>query len=296
VRAALTFVLLAALALAVPLAPLAAPAAVEFPADGFAPGWKRSSPVETYAPTALYNVIDGGAELFLEMGFTDLRIQKYAGDEAEIAVEDYHMQGAAAALGIYLLKCGRESPLAGIVDRNSGDSFQLALLKSDHFIFINNFGGRRELLPVMAELARRLGAAIPAGEAVRELDVLPAVDRVPGSELLLRGPYSLQAVFTLGDGDVLMLAGRRFAAAAAYRDGAGAGHALIVAPYEDAAAAGLAFANLRRNLDPYLKVLETGDGYIVFQDFQNLYGMAERRDRRIEVRVKMARRPSRPAP
>jgi GGDEF domain-containing protein len=299
----LNVVLLVALALAVPLAPLAvplaplaAPAATEFPADGFVPGWKRSGPVETYAPTALFNVIDGGAELFLEMGFVDLRIQKYAGAGAEIVVEDYRMQNAAAALGIYLLKCGRETPLAGIVDRNSGDRFQLALLKNDHFFFINNFSGRQELLPVLAELARRLGAAIPAGEAVRELDVLPAVDRVPGSELLLRGPYSLQAVFTLGEGDVLMLAGRRFAAAAAYLDKGGAGHTLIVAPYEDAAAASLAFANLRRDLDPYLKVLEAGDDDIVFQDFQNLFGMAERRDQRITVRVKMAQRPSRQLP
>ncbi|MCU0277113.1 MAG: hypothetical protein MUF02_09760 [Acidobacteria bacterium] len=284
------FSLLAVLACALPLA------AVEFPANGFVPGWKRSGPMETYAPTALYNVIDGGAELFLEMGFVDLRIQKYTGGGVEIAVEAYRMENAAAALGIYLLKCGRETPLAGIADRNSGDSFQLALLRSDHFIFINNFSGRRELLPVMSELARQLGAVIPAGEAVRELDVLPVAGRMPGSELLLRGPYSLQAVYTLGDGDVLMLGGRRFAAAASYLDGTGAGHTLIVAPYEDVAAAALAFANLRRSLDPYLEVLEEAGDHFVFKDFQNLFGMAERRDQRIEVRVKMAQRPSRRLP
>ena len=44
---------------------------------------------------------------------------------------------------------------------------------------------------------------------------------MPGSGLLLRGPYSLQAVYTLGDDDVLLLAGRIFAAAAAYRDESG---------------------------------------------------------------------------
>ena len=284
-RAPWIFSLLAVLACAVPLA------AVEFPANGFVPGWKRSGPMETYAPTALYNVIDGGAELFLEMGFVDLRVQKYTGGGVEIAVEAYRMENAAAALGIYLLKCGRETPLAGIADRNSGDSFQLALLRSDHFIFINNFSGRRELLPVMSELARQLGAVIPAGEAVRELDVLPVAGRMPGSELLLRGPYSLQAVYTLGDGDVLMLGGRRFATAASYLDGTGAGHTLIVAPYGDVAAAALAFANLRRSLDPYLEVLEEAGDHFVFKDFQNLFGMAERRDQRIEVRVKMAQRP-----
>ena len=293
-RAALLISLLAALALAVPLAPLAAPATIEFPADGFFPGWDRAGAPETYSPSALYNVIDGGAELFLEMGFVELRIQTYANAGAEIAVEDYRMENAAAALGIYLLKCSRETPLAEIVARNSGDRFQFALLRNDHFIFINNFSGREDLLPVMTALAQRLVAAIPAGEAVRELDILPQTDQVPGSGLLLRGPYSLQALYTLGDGDVLQLNGRIFAAAAVYGTGAGPGHTLIVASYADAVAAASAFANLRRNLDPYHKVLEAGDDFFVFQDFQNLFGVATVRDRRIEVRVKLAQRPPRP--
>jgi predicted xylose isomerase-like sugar epimerase len=67
-----------------------------------------------------------------------------------------------------------------------------------------------------------------------------------------------------------------------------------VAPYADAVAAASAFANLRRNLDPYHKVLEAGDDFFVFQDFQNLFGVATVRDRRIEVRVKLAQRPPRP--
>jgi hypothetical protein len=285
VRTRTLLVLLAALALCAPLA------AVEFPADGFATGWKRSGPVETYGPAALYNVIDGGAELFLEMGFVDLCIQKYEGAGAEIAVEAYCMESAAAALGIYLLKCSRETPMAGIDARNSGDRFQFALLKNNYFIFINNFSGREELLPVMTALAQRVVADIPAGEPVREFDILPAADQVPGSSLLLRGPYSLQAVYTLGEGDVLLLAGRLFAAAAVYRDGAGSSHTLIVAPYADAAGSARAFANLRRNLDPYHKVLEAGDDFFVFQDFQNLFGRAELRGQRIMIRVKLARRP-----
>ncbi len=269
------------------------PGALEFPADGFSPGWKRSGPVETYAPTALYNVIDGGAELFLEMGFADLRIQKYAGAGAEIAVEAYRMENAAAALGIYLLKCGRETPLAGIDARNSGDHFQVALLKGNYFVFINNFSGRAELLPVMTALARAVVSAIPPGAAVEELGILPARDMVPGSSLLLRGPYSLQAVYTLGDGDILQLEGKRFAAAADYRDPSGVSHTLIVAPYEDEAKAAGAFENLRHNLDPYHRLLAAGENDFVFKDFQGLFGRAEWSGRRIEIRVKLAEQPAR---
>jgi hypothetical protein len=287
VRTRTLFALLAFLALCAPLA------AVDFPADNFSPGWKRSGPVETFGPAALYNVIDGGAELFLEMGFTDLRIQKYEGAGAEIAIEAYRMESAAAALGIYLLKCSRETPVAEIGCRNSGERFQFAVLKNNYFIFINNFSGREELLPVMTALARQLSSSIPPGEPVRELDILPAADQVPGSGLLLRGPYSLQAVYTLGDGDILLLAGSVFAAAAVYRDGADRSYTLIVAPYPDNASASRAFANLRRNLDSYHKVLEAGGDFFVFRDFQNLFGLAEVRGQRIEIRVKLALPPPR---
>jgi hypothetical protein len=285
VKIPLLFALMTVMSLSVPLA------AVNFPDDGFASGWKRSGKVETYGPAALYNVIDGGAELFLEMGFHDLQVQKYRGAGAEMAVEAYRMESPAAALGIYLLKCSRETPVPGIDERHSGDRFQVALLKGNYFIFVNNFSGRADLLPVMTTLARRIATAIPPGEPVRELDILPAANQVPGSGLLLRGPYSLQAVFTLGDGDVLQLNGQTFAAAAVYREAAGPGHTLIIAPYADAALAHAAFTNLRLHLDPYLQIQDAGENFIVFKDFQNLFGRAELRGQRIMIRVKMERKP-----
>lgn len=285
-------ILLLSALLAVLVLPLAA---MEFPADGFSPGWKRAGPLETYGPAALYNVIDGGAELFLEMGFVDLLVQKYAGFGSEIAVEAYRMENAAAALGIYLLKCSRETPLPGIGERHSGDRFQIVLLKNNYFIQINSFSGREDLLPVMTVLAKQVTASIPPGVPVHELDILPAENQVPGTALLLRGPYSLQTVYTLGDGDVLLLKGKIFAAAAVYREASGPSYTMIVAPYTDAAMARTAFTNLRRNLDAYLQVLGAGADFFIFKDFQNLFGRAQIREKKIVILVKSARQPdSRP--
>jgi hypothetical protein len=265
--------------------------ALDFPGDDFYSGWQRLGACAKYDPAGLYNVIDGGAELFLEMGFVELQVQKYAFSGSEIAVEAYHMENQAAALGMYLLKCSKETPLPGIADRHSGDRFQIALLKNNYFIFINNFGGREDLLPVMTTLARQIGAAIPAGAAVRELDILPAENQVPGSALLLRGPYSLQSVYTLGMGDILQLEGKIFAAAAVYREASGASYTMIVAPYADAALARAAFANLRQNFDPYHQVLGAGADFFVFKDFQNYFGRAEIRENRIVILIKLSQQP-----
>ena len=265
--------------------------ALNFPADNFYSGWHRSGASKKYEPAGLYNVIDGGAELFLEMGFTDLQVQKYACSGSEIAVEAYRMENEAAALGIYLLKCSRETPLPGIGERHSGDRFQIALLKGNYFIFINNFSGREDLLPVMTTLAKQIGAAIPAGAPVREFDILPAENQVPGTALLLRGPYSLQAVYTLGQGDILLLGGKIFAVAAVYREASGQSYTMIAVPYADAALARAVFANLRRNLDHYLQVLGAGADFFNFKDFQNFFGRAEVREKQIIIQIKLAQQP-----
>lgn len=265
--------------------------ALDFPGDNFYPGWRRSGACSTHDPSGLYNVTDGGAELFLEMGFINLQVQKYACSDAEIAVEVYRMENEAAALGIYLLKCSKETLLPGIAERHSGDRYQIALLKNNYFIFINNFNGREDLLPVMTVLAKQIAAAIPPGAPVRELDILPAENQVPGTALLLRGPYSLQTVYTLGDGDILLLGSKIFAAAAVYREPAGAGYTMIVAPYADVAMARSAFANLRSHLDRYIQVTGEGADFFIFKDFQNLFGRAEIRENRLVILVKLAQRP-----
>jgi hypothetical protein len=277
--------------LALATATLVPLAAIDVPGDGFSPGWKRAGPVETFGPAALYNVIDGGAELFLEMGFIDLHVQKYQNAGVEIAVEAYHMESAAAALGIYLLKCSRETPLPGLVERHSGDRFQIVMVKNDYFFQVNSFSGREDLLPVMTALAGQAAAAVQAGVPVRELDILPAENMVPGTALLLRGPYSLQAVYTLGAGDILLLGSRIFAAAAAYREPAGAGYTMIVAPYADVELARAAFDNLRRHLDRYIQVLGEGSVFFNFKDFQNDFGRAEIKGNRLVILVKMGQRP-----
>jgi hypothetical protein len=272
------------------LAPAAATVAF-FPEDDFLPGWRRSGAIAEYGPAGLYNVIDGGAELFLEMGFVNLRVQKYSSPGAEMALEAYQMENPAAALGMYLLKCSRETPLPGIDGRHSGDRFQIVMQRGDHFIQINNFSGREELLPVMKFMANHILASIPPGAPVRELEILPAENQEPGTALLLRGPFSLQAVYTLGDGDVLLLGGKIFAAAAAYREPTGAGYTQIVAPYGAPEPARAAFANLRRHLDRYIQVLGEGNGFFNFKDFRNDFGRAEIRGDRLVILVKLAQMP-----
>jgi hypothetical protein len=208
----------------------------------------------------------------------------------EVTIEAYEMADADAALGIYLMKCGVEAPVAGVSARNTGDPAQLTVLKGRYFLHVNSFGPGADLLPEMVRLAGRALDAIPDERAGRDLDRLPAEGQVAGSARLIRGPYGLQSIVTLGEGDILLLGQKKMAVAADYRSAEGP-WTLILVPYFEEAAAKAALAHLRDNLDPYLEVVRERTGGFVFKDFKNRFGQVRLTGSVLEIRLNLVRPP-----
>lgn len=267
-------------------------AEIALPADGFSPGWKRSGPASSFIKSDLFNHIDGGADLFLEFGFEKVIVQHYKKGAAELTLEVYEMELPESALGVYLMKCGRETPFPEIPARNSSEIAQATILRGRHFILINNFGGGAELQPAMISLANALLTKIPdVPVSTRLFDLLPVKDRLAGTERLLRGPVVLQPYFTFGEGDILQLEGKIFGAAANYREGAETVFTRFIIPYPDEARASAVYANLLANLDPYLKVLESRERAFVFEDYKGRYGLVELKGPVLDIRVNLSIRP-----
>ncbi|MCX6579091.1 MAG: hypothetical protein NT166_02785 [Candidatus Aminicenantes bacterium] len=252
---------------------------VQFPPDGFAGGWQKKEPVREFDRNGLYGHIDGGSELFLEFGFENLQVQTYRSNSDDIAVEVYRMDIPQSALGIYLLKCGKETPVPGIPVRNTGDYNQIMLLHGNYFLIVNNLAGKSSLLPVMVQLAGETLKLLPGDKEKNPgfsqlFSPLPLENRVAGSELLVRGYYSLQSIYTLGEGDILLLENKIFGVTAQYKNKNGGDYNLLVVRYPDEAYARKAFANLRANLDSYIKVLGSSENSFTFKDYRDKYGRA----------------------
>ncbi|MCP5102612.1 MAG: hypothetical protein GY950_04495 [bacterium] len=249
-----------------------------FPGDGFAAGWQKKGRVRDFNRNGLYGHINGGSELFLEFGFKTLRLQRYADGPDEISIEMYQMESAEAALAIYLVKCGDEAPVPGNHlkpgegVRNTGDHQQVMLLKGNFYITINNFSGKRSMLPVMAAMAHRVLEKIPAAKPGGLLSLLPRENRVDHSELLIRGLYSLQSVYTLGEGDVLLLMNKIFGVTAQYKDGEKGTYNRIIVQYPDEAYAQKAYSHLSSNLDSYITVLKNEKNELTFKDYRGKFG------------------------
>jgi len=255
-------------------------------------GWASAGPPSEFKEGDLFDYIDGGAEIFLEFGFDRLLVQDYRKGHSEIVLELYQMESSESALGIYLMKCGIETPIEGVPARNSGDRTQFTILKGRAFIHINNPEGKESLLLVMVDLARALLKFIPQGEPLTLLDELPLEGRIPGSERLIRGPYALESIFTFGEGDVFELQGKIFAVAADYRDQDGEPSTRLIISYPDELRAEAGYRNLRGKLDPFLKIVQERERGFVFEDYRQRIGTVERIGSRLEIRLNLIAPPS----
>jgi hypothetical protein len=185
------------------------------------------------------------------------------------------------------MKMGKETPFPEIAARNSSEAVQSAILKGRYFIQVDNFGDSPAPRSAAVALANAVLALVPDEAPGPVLDRLPVEGRVPGSERLIRGQVGLQPYYTFGEGDVLLLNGEVFAALAEYRTSGGAEYTRLMIAYPDAAAASAALENVRTNLDPYLKPIESKPLLLTFIDFQKKFGRLELAGNVLDIRFKL---------
>jgi hypothetical protein len=263
------------------------------PADKFFEGWSRSGGSRVFTSADLYGRIDGGAEVFLEIGFEQLLVQSYrtAAGGPEVVIELYRMTDATAARGMYLSKCGVERRDAALKERHTVNRYQLMFQRDRYFVIIGNASGQAAVQPALVKFGAALAAKMPADGSVPALDLLDKRDLVAGSERLMRGAFGLQAVYTLGDGDVLLLGGKLTAAAGDYRSAVLGSMTAIVATYPTPAAAAAAFRNIKARLDSYLKPTVSTDTRLVFIDFEKKFGLVQINQSRIGIRLHLTAEP-----
>jgi hypothetical protein len=279
--------------------PAASPDAALLPPSGFLQTWKRTENPHVFTASDLYGHIDGGAEIFLEFGFEQLTVQRYTPDfkpetgkpaADEFTVEIYRMADPIAATGMYLMNCGNEAADASFRERHTLNQFQLLFKRNRYYVIVNNSDGNEKLRASMLEFGRYLAARMPAESPVKLDELLPAKGLDKSSIRLIRGPYALQSIYTLGDGDILQLGRSLTAVAGDYRD-AGGKYSLVLVDYPSEAAAQKAYINVQNKLDSYLKVQEKSDRRLVFQDYNQEYGVVSVAGKRFTAQVHLVKKP-----
>jgi hypothetical protein len=260
------------------------------PLSSAVPGWEVDARPMLFNGSELYGHIDGGAEIFFEFGFEQLTLQRYRSAVGQVVVECYRMSDPLAALGIYLGRCGRETPDPGFAERHTAGRYQVVFVRERYFVIVDNPAGTPALAPTLVEFARVVAARLPPSQPVHAFDALPEAGLIEGSQRLIRGPVALQAIATLGNGDILQLGGTITAVAGEYAPGT-ARSALIVVTYPDPAAAGKAFRHLVAGLDPEIRPLRTAEQRLVFRDYDGTFAVALLEGARMEIRLHLKQQP-----
>jgi hypothetical protein len=264
------------------------------PPDGFLGAWSRVEKARHFRGAELYGHIDGGAELFLEFGFGALTLQRYRHGEDEIALEIYRMADPIAATGIYLMKCGREIPADGFAPRHTVGRYQLAITKDRYYVLVTSEHGAGAGSKDLLEFGRHVAGRIQDDPAVELLGRLPRPGLIEGSLRLIRGPYGMQPIATLGPGNILRLGPDATAVTADYGQAGGSRRTMIAIDYPNAEVATTVFRALVRDLDPELRKLETSEARLVFAENSGAFGEARLEGRALTIEMGLASRP--PAP
>ena len=228
----------------------------------------------------------------MELGFEACTLQKYRRGPEELTLEIYRMADTAAALGIYLANCGRETPSPALDERHTAGQNQIMMVKGRFYVVITLSPDAKNGSTTLIEFAKRTAQKVPPASPPDVLALLPREGLMAGSTRILRGPVGLSGVTTLGEGDILTarphghrsrrrLPGKERAVADDDRRRlslSGSRHRSLT--------------HLRKTSTaisrPWIRV----PGSLVFQDHKGLYGAGAVKGSRLTVQVGLAEKPT----
>jgi hypothetical protein len=148
------------------------------------PGWKQTGEIQTFAPKALFEYINGDADLYIMYDFQELKVAEYRNEKkASVIVDVYRHKTPIHAFGIYSQE---RLPNASFLDIGTQGYIEqniLNFLAGPYYVKINSYktgAEDREILLTFAKhVAENLGEK---GSLPSILSAFPADGRKKNSE------------------------------------------------------------------------------------------------------------------
>ncbi|MDR0698709.1 MAG: hypothetical protein LBG28_05770 [Tannerella sp.] len=202
-----------------------------------------------YKGEALYDYINGGAELYLSYGLAGMTGCKYNGDGLpQVTVEIYEMTSPANAFGVYTQSRDREECEYGQGSQRSGDF--LLFWKDRYYVIITTEKATPESSKALLHIASAADKAITGkGRRPAIVDALPKKNIVPGGYLYFHHYVWLNAYLFIADYNIVNISDETDAVLAKYGD-AEARCYLLMIDYPDMIAATTALEQLKKEFAP----------------------------------------------
>jgi hypothetical protein len=202
-----------------------------------------------YEGEALFDYINGGAELYLSYGLAGMTGCKYNGEGLpQVTVEIYGMTSPANAFGVYTQSRDREESEYGQGSQRYKDF--IIFWKDKYYVLITTQKATPESEKALLHLASLVDRAIPGtGRRPAIVDALPQKDLVPGGYLYFHHYVWLNAYLFIADYNIININDETDAVLAKYGD-ADARCYLLMVDYPDETAATAAWEKLKNEFAP----------------------------------------------
>lgn len=146
----------------------------------------RSSTVRTFAGQDLYELINGGAELFHRYQFVEVANAYYTTGATEMAADIFEFAGADLAYGLFSTLRPMETESAGLGVESVRSATSVLFVKGKFIVRVTGFEETEESAKAVLNLSLAIEPSIPGTNDLPELFKLFPVDhRLPGTNKII---------------------------------------------------------------------------------------------------------------
>jgi hypothetical protein len=163
------------------------------PAAAGVNGWTPVGEPQIFEGDALFELINGGAEIYHEFGFQRALSQDFTGPEQRyIALEIFEMTDAAAACGTYTFKTGVDGQVLDLGDEAMLEDYYLNVRRGRYLVTVTGMASDETTIAAITDIAAAVAEAITIGGTVpKPAADMMARDPAPERVFYLRGELAL---------------------------------------------------------------------------------------------------------
>jgi hypothetical protein len=156
-------------------------------------GWAPTGEARVFEGEDLFELINGGAEIYHEFGFRRVLAQDYTDtDGRAISLELYEMDDTAAACGMYSLKSSGRGEELELGDEACLEDYYLNLRKASFVVTLTAMSPDTDTSQGLVQIGRAVASKIQGeGELPEIVAALAAGDPMPRRTHYLRGELAL---------------------------------------------------------------------------------------------------------
>jgi hypothetical protein len=165
-----------------------------FPKSGEAGSWKKEGKPQHFEGEALYEYIDGGAEIYHEYGFKHVAVQDYINPTGKsVSVEIFEMTDSQSAYGIYTFKTHKAGRKVSLGDDARLEDYYLNFWKGNILATLTGFDETSETRDGLLVLAKGIDSKLDlSGKRPRIVSHLPEESLISQSVKYFKGILGLR--------------------------------------------------------------------------------------------------------